>query len=563
MLDQYTSDPRVAYFSMEIALDERMPTYAGGLGVLAGDVLRTAADLALPMVAVTLASRQGHFRQLIDAQGRQSETPDPWDPAHLARQLPAGVAVEIEGRQVWVSGWLYELAGRGGRSQPVLLLDTDLPINGPADREITSYLYGGDARYRLKQEIVLGVGGVRMLDALGFTVMRYHMNEGHSALLGLELLRRHRIPAHLLRAGESPYDLPRVRNLCCFTTHTPVEAGQDRFEYDLVREVAGMPVDHALVPQLAGTDRLNMTRLALNLSEYVNGVAERHAEVANEMFPGYTVHAITNGVHPFTWTAEPFRLLYDQYLPGWCHQPEILGRADHRLSPAETWAAHERCRQALADEIRRRTGVSLDPARPTIGFGRRFTAYKRPGLLFADLQRLRSISRARPFQVVMAGKAHPADEEGKRLIAEAHRHMAELREDIPIVYLANYDMSLAQLLVAGVDVWLNTPLPPLEASGTSGMKAAFNGVPSLSVLDGWWIEGCLDGVTGWSIGALRSDPAGHAAALYERLERDVLPLWHTNRDGWAEVMLDAIAKNAAQFSSHRMMRRYATEAYLA
>jgi starch phosphorylase len=563
MLDLFTSDPRVAYFSMEIALDEGLPTYAGGLGVLAGDTLRTAADLSLPVVAVTLASGKGHFRQLIDEQGRQSEMPDPWDPSRCARQLPAGVAVQIEGRPVWVSGWLYELASQGGEREPVLLLNTDLPINSPEDREISNYLYGGDTRYRLKQEIVLGIGGVRMLDALGFTVFRYHMNEGHSAFLGVELLRRHRVPAHLLRSGESPYDLPRVRNLCCFTTHTPVEAGQDRFDYDLVREVMGEPIDRALMAKLAGDDALNMTRLALNLSEFVNGVAEGHAELAGGMFPGYTVHAITNGVHPFTWTAEPFQRLYNRHLPGWCHQPEVLGRADHLLQAAELWDAHSLCKQSLIEEVRRRTGVCLDSGRPILGFARRFTAYKRPGLLFADVERLRSIARARPFQLVLAGKAHPADQEGKRLIEEVHRHMAELRDVMPMAFLANYDMGIARLLVAGVDVWLNTPTPPLEASGTSGMKAAFNGVPSLSVLDGWWIEGCLDGVTGWSIGARGSDPATHGTALYERLERDVLPLYYNDRNGWVQVMLGAIAKNAAQFSSHRMMRRYAAEAYLA
>ncbi|MEO8445204.1 MAG: alpha-glucan family phosphorylase [Gammaproteobacteria bacterium] len=563
MLETYTSDARVAYFSMEIALDDRLPTYAGGLGVLAGDTLRSASDLALPVVAVTLASRQGHFRQLIDAAGRQTEVPDPWDPALFTTPLPARVAVDIEGRPVWVGGWLYELKRHGDRSQPVLLLDTDLEDNRPEDREITSHLYGGDNRYRLKQEIVLGLGGVRMLDALGFTVFRYHMNEGHSAFLGVELLRRHRIPAHLLRGRDSPYDLPRVRNLCCFTTHTPVEAGQDRFDYTLVREVMGEQVDHDLLPQLAGTDNLNMTCLALSLSEFVNGVAERHAEVAGKMYPGYKVHAITNGVHPFNWTAEPFRVLYDRHLPGWCHQPELLGRADYLLSPDDVRAARRLCQQALASEVLKRTGVQLDPARPTLGFARRFTAYKRPDLLFADLERLRTIARAHPFQIVMAGKAHPADEEGKRLIEAVHRHMAALAGEIPVAYLPNYDIALARLLVSGVDVWVNTPLPPLEASGTSGMKAAFNGVPSLSVLDGWWIEGCLDGLTGWRVGARGSDPATHGDALYTRLERDVLPLYHGDPAGWARVMLGAITKNAAQFNSHRMMRRYATEAYLA
>jgi len=450
--------------------------------------------------------------------------------------------------------------------------------------------------------MVLGMGGVRMLRALDFTVSEYHMNEGHSALLAVELLRRNAYAPEDLRPGEPLYDLPRVRELCRFTTHTPVESGHDRFSYALVErlfasdvyggnhgaphehepahdpepgsvrthasdppeplrraEPAGHahgPIDFGLLRELGGPGALNMTRLALNVSDFVNGVAKRHAEVSRSMFPGYGVRAITNGVHSETWTAESFRTLYDRYVAGWCLEPELLVRAD--VIPAqELLEAHASAKRALIERVLASTGIALDAARPILGFARRMTAYKRPNLLFSDLERLRAIAAGAPFQIVLAGKAHPRDEEGKRLIARLHEHARALAGAVPVAYLPEYDLALAQCLVAGADVWLNTPLPPLEASGTSGMKAAFNGVPSLSVLDGWWIEGCIEGVTGWAV--------EDAESLYVKLESMVLPLYYRraeDAEGWIRVMRGAITKNAAYFNSQRMMRRYATEAYL-
>ena len=561
-IDEFIHQPRVAYFSMEIALANEIPTYSGGLGVLAGDTLRAAADMALPMVAVTLVSRSGYFRQEIDGDGRQVEHEDIWDPSRYASLLDAAVALNLEGRQVWVGGWLYVARSRTGGGIPVLLLDSDLPVNHPQDREITRYLYGGDETYRIKQEVVLGVGGVAMLQALGFNLFGYHMNEGHSAFLTLALLRRYAYPENDLRPGDSPYDLPRVRDLCVFTTHTPVEAGHDRFSYELVQRIYGDLMDPATIRLLAGPDRLNMTQLALNLSEYVNGVAKRHAETSRKLFPGYAVHAITNGVHSSTWTSLHFGALYDLNVPGWCHEPELLSRAD-RIPDEQIWQAHVDSRQDLIDRVQKTTSLVLDPAVPILGFARRMTAYKRAEMLFSDLERLKAIAGKQPFQLVMAGKAHPADAEGKRLIEALHAHMRELKGVIPMAFLPNYDMDTALAMVAGSDVWLNTPLRPLEASGTSGMKAAFNGVPQLSVLDGWWLEGCIEGVTGWAIGDDSAMANGtDAAALYAKLEQVVLPLWYGDRSGWIAVMKGAISKNAAYFNSQRMMRRYATEAYL-
>ena len=563
MHTEFTHEPRIAYFSMEIALRSEIPTYSGGLGVLAGDTVRAAADMELPMVAVTLISHQGYFRQEIDPSGRQIEHPDAWDPTKWTVGLTAKVAVTIEQRDVWVGGRLYVHEGHMNGRQPVILLDTDLDENHPDDRTITHFLYGGDEAYRLKQEMVLGIGGIRLLQALGFEVRQYHMNEGHSALLPLELLRRYAYAPEELRPGESPYDLPRVRDLCCFTTHTPVEAGHDRFDYRLVDRVMEPMIETATLKQLAGENDLNMTRLALNLSEYINGVAKRHAEISRGMFPGYRVHAVTNGVHPFRWTSASFRALYDKYLPGWCHEPELLVRADCCLADDEVWAAHLACKRVLVDRVASLTSVRLDPELPVVGFARRMTAYKRPDLLFTDLERLRAIAQQSPFQVVLAGKAHPRDAGGKQLIETLHRHMRDLQDVLRVVYLPDYGMELAQNMVAGVDVWLNTPLPPREASGTSGMKAAFNGVPNLSVLDGWWIEGCIEGITGWAVGNSEAVSDGEdAASLYRKLEQTVLPLYHQDRPGWINVMRGAITKNASFFNSHRMMRRYATEAYI-
>ena len=562
MLNEFIHEPRIAYFSMEIALRNEIQTYAGGLGILAGDTLRSATDLELPMVAVSLASHAGYFHQEIDAQGRQTEHAATWDIKRWAKAIDAKIAVQIDGRTVWIGAWLYVLEGHMGGRQPVLLLDTDLDENSSDDRQITHYLYGGDTVYRLKQEVVLGLGGVRLLHAVGFSIRHYHMNEGHSALLGLELMRRYTYTAEHLRPGDVPYDIPRVRDLCSFTTHTPVEAGHDRYPYDLVQRVVDNDFDLETIKRLAGEENLNMTRLALNLSEYVNGVARKHAEVSTAMFPGYKVHAITNGVHPYTWTAETFRQFYDHYVPGWCHEPQLLMRADCCIPDKAILEAHAQAKQVLIDKVQALTGVTLKADVPIFGFARRMTAYKRPDLLFTDLERLRSIARNFPFQIVLAGKAHPNDENGKHLIEQLCAHARALAGTIPVVYLPDYDLALAQTLTAGADVWLNTPLPPLEASGTSGMKAAFNGVPSLSVLDGWWLEGCIEGVTGWAIGDATGMADNNASVLYDTLEQVVLPLDYDRSDGcWVKVMKGAISKNASYFNSHRMMSRYATEAY--
>ncbi|HEY0336550.1 MAG TPA: alpha-glucan family phosphorylase [Burkholderiales bacterium] len=554
-LGAFLPQTNIAYFTMELALRVEVHTYAGGLGVLAGDTVRSCADLELPVVFVTLLSRAGYFRQEI-VDGRQIEHPDPWDINRWAQPLAAMIGVQIEGRDVWVRPWLYVHKSDVGYAVPVLLLDTDLEQNDMRDRDLTHYLYGGDEVYRLKQELLLGVGGVRILEALGFDIGTYHLNEGHAAFATVELLKRFPRRRRQSDKAEWSYDADRVRDLCVFTTHTPVEAGHDRFSYELVARIGTDLMPLEALKLFGGPDRLNMTRLALNLSGYVNGVAQRHAITARAMFPGFDVRAVTNGVHVGTWAHPAFAALYHAHYPQWMHEPEVLVRADH-LPDAELWNAHTKAKLDLCALVREHTGVELDPKVPVIGFARRMTGYKRPDLLFSDVKRLAAISAKYPFQLVFSGKAHPADTAGKESLHAIHKAIRELSGKVRVAFLVNYDMAIGQVLVAGADVWLNNPLPPLEASGTSGMKAAVNGLLNLSMLDGWWVEGCIEGVTGWAI-----EDAIDARPLYEKLERVVLPLYYNDRTRWVWMMKQAISKIAGYFNSHRMMRRYAAEAYL-
>jgi starch phosphorylase len=558
-LDPLIPRTHIAYFSMDIALAPEMHTYSGGLGVLAGDTARSCADLEMPVVFVTLISRAGYLRQEIDAAGRHIDAPDPWQPEQWAEPLGAKIAVRIERREVWVRPWLYLLSGGTGFLVPVLLLDTDLDENAAADRRLTDRLYIGDDAYRLKQEIVLGIGGFRLLRALGLEIHTYHLNEGHSALLTLELLRRQRWRPELVRPGDCVYDTQEVRERCVFTTHTPVEAGHDRFPYDLVERVLDDVIELDQLKMLAGKDCLNLTRLALNLS--INGVARRHAETAHRMFPGFRVRAITNGVHGPTWTCPSFARLYHANFPHWQHEPEVLVRAD-QLDDDAVWDAHVAAKRQLLERVEQLCGVRLSPELPLLGFRPPDDRLQAPA---AAVRRSRAAAPDRAPLAVPGGhgKAHPQDGEGKRLIERLHGHIRELAGTVPAAYLPNYDMTLARDMVAGVDLWLNTPLPPLEASGTSGMKAAFNGVLNFSVLDGWWIEAWIEGRTGWAIGA--GQTAGHeqdALELYDKLEHVILPLYHGDRAGWIWMMKEAISKIAYCFNSQRMMRRYASEAYI-
>jgi starch phosphorylase len=556
----------IAYFSMEIGLLSDMPTYSGGLGVLAGDTIRAAADLKVPMVGVTLLHRKGYFYQRLDGTGRQIEEPVDWAVDDFLTELPDRVSVTIEGRVVALRAWKYNVAGPGDFSVPVYFLDADLAENSAWDRTLTHFLYGGDLHYRLCQEVILGIGGVRMLRALGHQeIARYHMNEGHSSLLALELLDEEAVRAG--RPSPNRDDVQTVREKCVFTTHTPVAAGHDQFPMTLVNQILGRREVEEMKDVFCCGDVLNMTFLALNLSRYVNGVAKKHGEIAKLMFAAYDVDAITNGIHAATWAAEPFAELYDRYIPGWDRDNSSL-RSALGIAKQEIWQAHRAAKRALLQLVNREMNVGMDVDVFTIGFARRAAAYKRTDLLFSDTERLKGIAdRCGGLQIIYAGKAHPQDEAGKEQIQRVFRARDQLRNKIRIAYLENYSMHIGKMMTAGVDVWLNTPLPPMEASGTSGMKAAVNGVPSLSVLDGWWIEGCIEGVTGWSIGpndgrtGAVSDHSRDAVSLYDKLEQIILPLYYVQRDDYLDVMRHAIALNGSFFNTHRMLQQYVLKAY--
>jgi starch phosphorylase len=555
---------RIAYFSMEIALEPGMPTYSGGLGVLAGDTLRAAADLKVPLVAVTLLYRKGYFCQRLDASGWQREEPNEWAVEDFLTELPTRASVTVEGRTVYFRAWQYEVKAAEGFTEPVYLLDTDVPENAAWDRTLTHHLYGGDAHYRLCQEVVLGIGGVRMLRALGHnTIARFHLNEGHAALLTLALLDE-----QAARDGRNTFtraDVNKVRQLCVFTTHTPVPAGHDKFPLELAMRVLGRKEIPEMQDVFCYDGLLNMTHLALNLSDYVNGVAKRHAEVSRLMFAEYPIHAITNGVHVPSWVSPSFASLFDRYIPGWREDSFSL-RYAFRIPPQKIWNAHCEAKRRLIEYVNRETNTGMREDRLTLGFARRATAYKRADLFLHDIDRLQAIAaNTGEFQVVYAGKAHPHDHEGKEQIKRIFQARDALKDRVQIVYLANYNWDLGALMTAGVDVWLNTPQPPQEASGTSGMKAALNGVPSLSILDGWWIEGCIEGKTGWAIdpGPVDNDrrTSPDAAALYDKLDKVIIPLYTKNRQGFIDVMSHAIALNGSFFNTQRMVLEYTLKAY--
>jgi starch phosphorylase len=552
----------VAYFSMEIALDTAIPTYSGGLGVLAGDTLRSAADLALPLVGITLLHRKGYFEQHLDADGNQSESAVQWNPEQVLEPVDATASVQIEGRTVHLRAWKYSVRGVTGHEIPVYLLDTQLPENDERDRRLTDSLYGGDSRYRLCQEIVLGMGGASLLRALDVHEGLYHLNEGHSALLTLCLLEWQLDGRQAFELDES--DIEEVRRRTVFTTHTPVPAGHDRFPLELVREVLGE--QHVVLLEAAhcvDAGELNMTHVALRLARFVNGVAMKHREVSQGMFPNFPVDAITNGVHAMTWTSPAFQRLFDRRIPEW-RTDNLYLRYAVGIPLAEIRAAHAEAKKAMIAMIAERTGATLDPKAFTIGFARRATPYKRADLVFADPTRLAEIaSSVGPIQIVFGGKAHPNDAGGKDLIRRIYAASASLAGSVSVVYVENYEMNVAARIVAGVDLWLNNPMKPLEASGTSGMKAALNGVPSLSVLDGWWIEGHVEGVTGWSIGGLdpEGDQSKDAMEIYLKLERVILPLYYGLPFAYAEVMRSAIALNGSFFNTQRMVEQYVRNAY--
>jgi starch phosphorylase len=534
---------------MEFAVDAGLPIYSGGLGVLAGDHLKAAADLGLPLVGIGLFYRGGYFVQGLDAEGRQTEDYVPVDPeaAGLVRE-PVTVEVDLDGETVSAAVWRYDVRGAGS-TVPLYLLDVDL---------LTDALYSGDREHRIRQELLLGVGGVRALAALGLAPTVFHVNEGHSAFLTIERLRA------LVEAGEdAARAFERVRSTTVFTTHTPVPAGNEVFDDALVLRYvgalaarAGFSGDELLaLGHTEGTDGFGLTPLALRLSAGANGVSELHGEVAREMWaplwPGAEspIGHVTNGVHLGTWLAPELDALLRQagVRPDAPPDDGNWG-AVRELDPDALWDVHA----ALKARLAMLTG--FDPEPLTIGFARRFATYKRAGLVFSDLERLLAL----PLQIVVAGKAHPQDGPGKDVM----QHIVELSRDPAtagrVVFLENYNLALAQSIIPGCDIWLNTPRRPYEASGTSGMKAAVNGVPNLSVLDGWWAEAYSPAV-GWALAG--EDDEADADELYRLLAEQVLPAF-ADRSRWVELMKSSIADLAPRFSMQRAVLEYTERYYL-
>ena len=575
----------IAYFSMEIAADEAVPTYSGGLGVLAGDHLRAAADLGLPLVGVTLVYHGGYFRQELGADGHQQEDDAAWNPADRLELLPTDTEIEISGRRVRVRAWRLSIMGSNGHEVPVYFLDTRDEANHPDDLGITDRLYAtGPATVRLRQEAVLGLAGVALLHALGHRPAVFHMNEGHAAL----------VPVGVLRAEDNGRaeglghvaldDVAGVRSRSVFTTHTPVAAGHDRFSPAVVDEVLGATMAKDLM-RLGAYDgnELNMTELAVFFSRSVNAVSRRHGEVTRSMLPGREVGSVTNGVHVPTWTLPATQDVLDRHVDGWRADPALLRYASS-IPLDELQAVHRRNKEQLLEQVGVRSDQWLDPDALTLCVARRAAAYKRTDLLLSDPDALRRVAALGPLQVLYAGKAHPADGDGKAAIVRVFERARLLAGDVRVVYLADYDMRLARLLCGGSDVWVNTPVPPYEASGTSGMKAAVNAVPSLSTLDGWWLEGHVEGVTGWAIDAEASlgesgDSAGRsgsedgavgdprareadAAALYRALHDTIAPLYHGAPEAFTAVGRGALALNGSFFNARRMVSEYAQTAYV-
>ncbi len=552
----------IAYFSMEIGFENDIPTYSGGLGILAGDTLKSFADLGISTVAITLLSRKGYFYQTFNEEKFQVEKDYQWNPEEILTKTNIELKVQLENRDVYVNVWTYRLKGITGKEIPLYFLDTNNEKNNEKDKTITDHLYGGDLDYRLEQEIILGIGGVKLLRKLGIEPEKYHLNEGHAAFLILELYEE------LKDKFEENEIHSMIQHLCSFTTHTPVPAGHDSFEKSHVMKKIPYTSAHEMIANACENDHFNMTKLALNNSKYINAVSRKHKQVTEQIFPDYKIDYITNGVHSRTWVGKHHAALFDKYITDWRTNPLELRNAEI-IRTDEILEAHEKAKQELIDYVNTTTNAGLRYDAFTIGFARRATGYKRAELLFTDIERLQKISReVGKIQIVFAGKAHPRDTEGKKIIQRIRELSEKLQPAIQIVFLENYNMYIGKLMTSGVDLWLNTPQRPLEASGTSGMKAAHNGVPSLSILDGWWLEGCIEGKTGWAIngeesfGSYEEINQRDAESLYNKLSEKILPLYYQNKEGYGEIMKHCIATNASYFNTHRQAKQYLVRSYI-
>ena len=534
---------QIAYFSAEIGISSNLPTYSGGLGVLAGDHIKSAADLKINMVAISLLYKEGYFKQIIDQEGKQREVYPKFVPEPILSELSNIYSINLNGKEIFIKACVYNHQSINGFTVPIYFLDTDIPENDDETRGITLRLYSGDNRHRILQESILGYGGMKLLEILNQTnIEKYHMNEGHCSFIVLDLLKKYK------------GDIEKVRSKCHFTTHTPVPAGHDQFEYKLVKEILGNLISDDISLPSMNHNKFHMTELGLQFSKTANGVSKLHGDVAQKQFPWRDIGYVTNGVHHYTWVSNSFAALFDEFFPNWQYEPESLKNID-KVDSNALWDAHFKAKTELLHFANSQLSKALDPNILTIGFARRAATYKRAQLIFKEPEKLIDLGAGK-IQLVFSGKAHPNDKEGKELISGIIQNAKDFEEKIKIIYLENYNMWLGKLITSGVDVWLNTPLRPNEASGTSGMKSALNGIPNLSILDGWWDEGCNDKVNGWSIGSSdHVDDDRDVSSLYETLKLDVIPTFYDDRERWISIMRNSI-KTGVDFTSQRMLKDY-------
>ena len=534
----------IAYFSAEIGISRSLPTYSGGLGILAGDHIKSAADLGLNMCGITLLYKEGYFKQRIDEEGIQSENYPKFDPYPFLTKLDNSFTLRLRERDVFINIYKYDYKGAKGDKIPIFFLDTDCDKNFNDDRKITLRLYSGDKDHRILQEAILGFGGMKMLRSLNQdSIQTYHMNEGHCSFLVLDLLEKNN------------GDIETVKSMCHFTTHTPVPAGHDHFSFDRVKKlIRGLLPEGLQLPSLVQDDVFHMTELGLYFSKTANGVSRLHEQVAQDQFKWKKLNYITNGVHHIYWMAGSFKDFFDVHLDGWRYNPELLFKVDEIPGPL-IYAVHNENKKKLIAYANSQSSKALDPEILTIGFARRAATYKRAHLIFYDMEKLLEIGKGN-IQIIFSGKAHPKDMSGKGIIRNIVQSAKKFDGKIKIIYLENYDMWLGRLITSGVDLWLNTPQRPNEASGTSGMKAALNGIPNFSILDGWWAEGCRDEQNGWAIGnheALGDEK--DALDLYSKLQNQIIPKFYDDRAGWVKMMKESI-KTSVDFTSQRMVSQY-------
>ncbi|MBY9007802.1 MAG: alpha-glucan family phosphorylase [Candidatus Lokiarchaeota archaeon] len=559
-IDQNLKDnTNVAYISMEIAFDSNIPTYSGGLGVLAGDTVRSAADLEIPMVGICLCYSSGYFYQLFNEKGEQKEKEIEWSFFYEFDKVEKPISIMIENKEIKVSAWLYRVIGQSGHVIPIYLLTTEVEGNEPWMQKLTGSLYDSTSRWnRICQEMILGIGGVRLLNSLGFNnIKTFHINEGHGAFSSIELYKNFN------------NNIEKVKDNVAFTTHTPVPAGHDRFGLDLVKKVFIDRFPPEMLKLGMENGNLNMTILALNSARYINGVSKKHGLITRKMFPDYNIDSITNGIHLPFWISKPIKQIFDRKWPNWKSNPSILQNAIE-IDDLDLFDAHIENKFNLINYQKGHSWNLLDEELITVGFARRFATYKRAVLMFHDLDHLGKISQGK-IQYIFAGKAHPKDQEGKKYIKQIFEASEYLYDNygVKVVLMENYNMDLAHMLVSGVDIWLNHPERYREASGTSGMKASLNGVLNLSVLDGWWIEGYrMNKLAGWAVGKFPeeytkdeklNDWKRDALDIYDILENEVIPTY-MNHDEWLFKCKNAIAL-AAFFNTHRMIEEYAEKAY--